>query len=564
MSYQISREITDLRGEFEGGTSLSVDFYNFIRRGAENTLDNINPETLKRRTPLYGGLGKNLFIYYCPADLEVPSAIYTQPSPETRGALPKYDYVPPAQFFIQNKMNAFTIEYINGVRFIIFRHSLSLASVDLSDMDAIGSKVSDQTLTINDFNVFQGNAALQRTFSEESGTAFTTAFATDIITSTAHGLSDGDRIMVFSATTLPAGLSTRTVYFVRDATTNTFKVSLVSAGTALDITDDGTGIHKWLVATQNEISELMSSTVDISDLLYGVTIIPMVFDDAENISRVELVLEIDTANYYTLNSAQDSVGDNFIDGLNMVRFDMSKRTETGSVTDTAIAKWRLRVITKAGTSQTVIVDKLSVQKTSHYYIEYYSNRMFIDGTTNAWKETPVSGDSVRLNRDAQGVLHYETAILIAQGNSAIKVNRSSFDNLATQLARKYGQYWKRHPSSEKPLTYNTLEDVEDTLPDYMGENLQAEMDIDYDSLDLSTTNFVDNETPAGSIDGSNTAFTITNTPNPASSLLLWLNGVYQTQDVDYTLSGETITFTSAPSSLLSGTPFVAFYRWSSV
>jgi hypothetical protein len=56
------------------------------------------------------------------------------------------------------------------------------------------------------------------------------------------------------------------------------------------------------------------------------------------------------------------------------------------------------------------------------------------------------------------------------------------------------------------------------------------------------------EVPSGSLNGSNTAFTLTLSPNPSSSLLLLLNGVEQDQGTDYTLSGSSIAYAVAPKS----------------
>ena len=69
------------------------------------------------------------------------------------------------------------------------------------------------------------------------GVVFTAA-TTDIITSTAHGLVNGDIIKVISGTTLPAGLSTTVLYYVISSATNTFSVSLTNGGSAVDITDN--------------------------------------------------------------------------------------------------------------------------------------------------------------------------------------------------------------------------------------------------------------------------------------------------------------------------------------
>lgn len=74
---------------------------------------------------------------------------------------------------------------------------------------------------------------------------FTVVAATDVITSTAHGLSNGDCVWVSSGTTLPAGLSASTNYYVIEATANTFKLSAIPNGPSVNITDTGTGTHTY-------------------------------------------------------------------------------------------------------------------------------------------------------------------------------------------------------------------------------------------------------------------------------------------------------------------------------
>lgn len=59
--------------------------------------------------------------------------------------------------------------------------------------------------------------------------------ATDVFTVPAHGYADTQKV-VFYGDTVPAGLTEGTVYFVRDSTTNTFKVAATSGGVAIDIT----------------------------------------------------------------------------------------------------------------------------------------------------------------------------------------------------------------------------------------------------------------------------------------------------------------------------------------
>lgn len=81
-------------------------------------------------------------------------------------------------------------------------------------------------------------------------TVFTAAdFANDRLSVSGKALVDGLNITVSSDTTLPGGLAPATTYYIRDASYNatsnitTFKVSATSGGSAIDITDAGTGVH---------------------------------------------------------------------------------------------------------------------------------------------------------------------------------------------------------------------------------------------------------------------------------------------------------------------------------
>ena len=62
------------------------------------------------------------------------------------------------------------------------------------------------------------------------------------------------------------------------------------------------------------------------------------------------------------------------------------------------------------------------------------------------------------------------------------------------------------------------------------------------------------EMPSGAINGTNTTFTLTTTPT--TPLLLFLNGNLQLAGTDYTRSGSTITYTTAPA---SGDWHLAYY-----
>ena len=74
----------------------------------------------------------------------------------------------------------------------------------------------------------------------------------------------------------------------------------------------------------------------------------------------------------------------------------------------------------------------------------------------------------------------------------------------------------------------------------------------------SNSNFVDKEVPSGSINGSNTAFTLANTPT-AGSEHLYLNGLLQESGGgnDYSISGTSIVMSVAP---LTGEKLRVSYR----
>jgi hypothetical protein len=70
---------------------------------------------------------------------------------------------------------------------------------------------------------------------------------------------------------------------------------------------------------------------------------------------------------------------------------------------------------------------------------------------------------------------------------------------------------------------------------------------------------VDNETPGGTVDGSNRVFTLAYSPN-AGSLKLYLNGVRMEAPSDYTLAGFTLTFTAGQGAPPAASILLADYE----
>jgi hypothetical protein len=64
------------------------------------------------------------------------------------------------------------------------------------------------------------------------------------------------------------------------------------------------------------------------------------------------------------------------------------------------------------------------------------------------------------------------------------------------------------------------------------------------------------EVPSGTVNGSNTAFTLSDSPHSSEAVLLMLNGLFLEQGTDYTISGTAITMTTAP---VVGQKLFSFY-----
>lgn len=78
---------------------------------------------------------------------------------------------------------------------------------------------------------------------------FTVDPTTDVVRSPSHGFVDGQTI-VFWDGLVPGGLVEGDVYYVRDATSDTFKVAATNGGSALDLTSAGSSACKVSAITE--------------------------------------------------------------------------------------------------------------------------------------------------------------------------------------------------------------------------------------------------------------------------------------------------------------------------
>lgn len=78
---------------------------------------------------------------------------------------------------------------------------------------------------------------------------------------------------------------------------------------------------------------------------------------------------------------------------------------------------------------------------------------------------------------------------------------------------------------------------------------------------IAAGTYFQDEQPSGAVDDVNVTFTLSASPNPTTSLVLSKQGQEQIPSTEYSLSGATITFVTAPE---QGTVLRAHYRVSPV
>lgn len=112
----------------------------------------------------------------------------------------------------------------------------SVGPVDLAGATAVFRMV----------NVLNGSVKVDEDATVISDPTFTVNATTNLLNSTGHGLNNADDVTLKSSGSLPTGLSAQQKYYVINATANTLQLSEMPGGSAVDITDTGSGTHTLL------------------------------------------------------------------------------------------------------------------------------------------------------------------------------------------------------------------------------------------------------------------------------------------------------------------------------
>ncbi len=181
---------------------------------------------------------------------------------------------------------------------------------------------------------------------------------------------------------------------------------------------------------------------------------------------------------------------------------------------------------------------------------YYSVRYVADGSvqfTELWS-VPPSSASLRV-RDVRIVWPPSTTVSAANEDSITIDDVEGLRDALDSRPEKGTSYTPSRTAVIGPT--GNLEAA--------GGDVDNCVRVNGTSTPCGAGSFVDGETPSGTIDGSNSSFTLSGTPTPSASLLLYRNGLLQKQSLDYTLSGGTVSFT-ASAVPQTGDVLTAFYR----
>ncbi len=125
--------------------------------------------------------------------------------------------------------------------------------------------------------------------------------STDTITISTHGYTEGQAVYFTNPTpsNLPGGITQSVIYHIKNATTNTFQLSLTAGGTPIDLTTGGTGTH----TVQNSLPKFTITNGSITNTYSFINGIAEV-TELTCVSGATLASS-GTASYFFLNSAND-------------------------------------------------------------------------------------------------------------------------------------------------------------------------------------------------------------------------------------------------------------------
>jgi len=154
--------------------------------------------------------------------------------------------------------------------------------------------------------------------------------------------------------------------------------------------------------------------VDLTNVKTGGAVFAYVFlPSVTGITSVGLRWGNDTSNYYSNTVTTDHNSLAFQNGWNLLRFDWSSATQTGTVDVTKVDYLRL-TINATGTVAAIQADSVVGKIANYYMVRYYSEFLYRNASTGVWQEQPVlDSDVINLSNAAYNIHLYECMRIIS-------------------------------------------------------------------------------------------------------------------------------------------------------
>jgi hypothetical protein len=147
---------------------------------------------------------------------------------------------------------------------------------------------------------------------------------TDVFTLTAHGLANGAQVRLATTGVLPAPFVENLYYYVVSATIDTFKLSLLPAGSAINALDGGSGAHSLVKRglptdiTGHVFSSWVKSNVEDPDAPLILDLAPTIVTPATN--GIVMILKNPTQTLLETSENQWSLMDTLPDASKLLFF----------------------------------------------------------------------------------------------------------------------------------------------------------------------------------------------------------------------------------------------------
>lgn len=218
----------------------------------------------------------------------------------------------------------------------------------------------------------------------------------------------------------------------------------------------GAGSIKWDISSAGGTTAGIVNTgvtsVDISDYLGGTSafFIWVKINSATNLTNYILRFGSSSSNYYSKTVTTQADGTAFVAGWNLLKFDVSSLTETGSVTDSAITYFAIYMTKTAGkVSETDYkMDWLVLKKGIVSFVKYYSSYGW-QTSAGAYIQNSTASTDLLVAGESEYNLHIQNGIIHAMNEIGFSI--PEVEKAEQKLEKMINEYIQRNPSQRKIL-----------------------------------------------------------------------------------------------------------------